>query len=137
LAFVLAIEIPVVLWAFRRPGFLPFPHGIMAYIIGAQCVVWAVSVAAIEHRFQSIYSSYSFIDRYAELALGSMVFFFACAACAPNMKHNLAVIIRDIHVPKYIIYIGIIFLLLRTLLNMFVLDWDVAWHNRSYLLMGG
>lgn len=137
LIFPFLLELGILFWAFKRTGFMPFPHGIMLYSIGAQVAVGLVAGNYVTYEFLKVYSSYGFVDHYTGVFWMFFGFFICAALCVPTRKINISNIAQSINITPFFSYIFIGLLYAHVLLEFFTIDWGVAWKNSTYLLMSG
>lgn len=132
-----AFELLCLIYAIRRSGFLPFPHGMLIFCVLAQAVVFLVSQNIIAYRFLKVYSSYSFNENYSSTFYLFFCFFVGAALCTPSGKVKVGSVIRSIRMPSGVGPMIILAVYLQMLVDMAALNWDVAWSNSEYLLMAG
>lgn len=134
---ILIIEIPIFIASMRRSSFLPFPHGIMLYIIGAQTVCLFASLSWINSRFLMSYSSYYFVDHYFSVCAIPMIVFMAAALFSPHIKIKASLLPKLIKIPSSLPKWVTIMIYLHIFAFLISANLGLVWENHKYLLMTG
>lgn len=125
------------IWALRRSGFMPFPHGFMFYIIGTQAVVWLVANKLLQYKFLEIYSTYGFVRFYPQVFFTLFAFFVAAAVCVVRSKTKISSVIRNFQPSVNAILGALLVLYIQMTIEIISIDWSVAIRNSEYLMMAG
>lgn len=139
LSFILLAELAVLAWALNRSGFMPFPHGFMIYIMGAQVFLWLNAFDIVYYEFLHLWTSGAYQTHFRAMILIFFAFFLGAAACVPGSRVSLSQIFTGFRLRDEagVVVVLITFLLYSHLLLYWLhLDWSVAWNTANYLQMG-
>ena len=137
LILALLVELAILVWAFKRAGIMPFPHGFMVYLMGAQIFVWLNAYEIIDYEFLSVWSTGAYRSHLQAVTLMLFIFFVAAAACVPKGRFDLFQGLKKFENQNtFVIVAVIIFALYIEVVAVFLtLDWGLVWYNQSYMSM--
>lgn len=133
--FVVPFEIIVMVWAWRRSGFIPYPHGFMLYLLVGQIVLALHANHIIEYSFVRVFSTYAYIFHYNEMFFLLSAMFFSLVVCVPNAKVSIREQVKLIRVSSTVLYTIIIGIIIFEATYALIIRWDVVWYNTTYLQM--
>lgn len=123
------------MWSLRKSSFLPFPHGVMAYLIGGQAACFLTIEGLIRSKFLSIYSSFTFMNKFLEICLLTFGLFLLVFLLSPRIRVDILKSARAIEIKDGAIILIILTLYLHLASFSAAVNWNLVWHNSQYLLM--
>lgn len=123
-------------YCFSKSKFLPFPHGAIAYLALLEMGLFIQSSGIADYRFLEIYSSYYFEENFIVCSLYLLFISTLIAISCPRGKGSVATSTRDMRLSNNVTKALIIGIYIHLVLFLFFLDWQKAWMNDTYMLMG-
>lgn len=133
--FVVPFEIIAMVWAWRRSGFMPYPHGFMLYLIAGQLVMALHANHVIEYSFVRVFTTYAYIFHYDAMFFLMAAMFFALLVSVPDARVSIRDQVRLIRVSTAVLYAIVVALLVFELVYVLIIRWDIVWYNSTYLQM--
>ena len=130
---LLFAEVMTLIWAIRRSGLLPFPHGTMVYLIGSQIVLILHATGLVYYDFLRIFTTYAYIHHLQEMLLLDAALFFMLVLCVPRNRISIAEQVRRIAVRNEVLMATVAAVYLSNLYLFLCFRWDLIWYNRIYL----
>lgn len=143
LLLIVPTEITALFLSIRRSGFVPFPHILLAYLIGCQISIFAVADGVAQYSFLATYSSYAFKTHYYRSQIFFLLIFISSIALfsppkdAQFLKKLQMSLRRTVNIPigDQALWFAICTLWIYHLLLFLSLHWSLVWRNSTYLLM--
>lgn len=135
LAFFIPLELLTLLWAIRRSGFIPFPHGIMAYLILGQIVLALHSYGFLTYGLLRVYTTYAYIHFFRKMFLMLATMFFALCLIVPKTRTTVAETLRTTRINEGLFWVLVAALYTTWFISIFAAKFTVLWSNYSYLAM--
>lgn len=132
---VISIELAMFFRASRKSSFLPFPHGIMLYIILGQIVLFFTATGLLHSEFLKIYSSFAFVQNVISITLLLFLFYIFLYIFVPENKFSLRDVLLNQELGNTSLVLGAILLYCHAIIVFLVIDLGLAWANSVYLLM--
>jgi ABC-type antimicrobial peptide transport system permease subunit len=129
------IELAAIVWAIRRSGFLPFPHGLMLYLFTGQMMLALHAYGFLYYGFVRIYTTYAYIHFFPQMFLLQAIMLFALCPIVPKARVSVGDAIRDLEVSETIFWALILLLYACWFIIFLSIDWSVVWTNSVYLTM--
>ena len=130
------IEALIIVWAFHRSGFMPFPHIFMIYIVGAQLFMWLNVNRIIYYHFLDIISTGAYITYFDKMLMLLFVFFLGAAACTPKARLDVGSNITPLELDFRLLVAIIALLYIRLFAHVAYLDLSSLWFTNTYIEMG-
>jgi hypothetical protein len=128
-------ELAAILWAIRRSGFLPFPHGTMLYLFTGQMILALHAYGFLYYPFVRVYTTYAYIHFFPQMFMLQAVMLFALSPFAPKAQISIGDAVRNLKISETLFW-GLIGLLYTCwFIIIIAIDWRVAWSNSIYLTM--
>lgn len=129
------IELVAILWAIRRSGFLPFPHGTMLYLFTAQIMLALHAYGVLYYGFVRIYTTYAYIHFFPQMFILQSVMLFALLPIVPKASVSIGEAVRDAKVSDALFWGLILVLYVCWTIVLLSIDWSIVWSNSVYLTM--
>lgn len=134
------VEIPLLVgeslalwWAYRRSGFLIFPHALLVFLIAGQFVLWLNAIHVVENDMLEGYSSYQFETHLPAFTALLIAFGAVSVAVTPPRSRQATFRTPDFSERAINVVIGILHA--RALLHFALIDKQQLWTNREYMLL--
>ncbi|GAA0661680.1 hypothetical protein GCM10009102_08120 [Sphingomonas insulae] len=129
------IELLAIIWAVRRSGFLPFPHGTMLYLFTAQIVLALHAYGFLYYSFVRIFSTYAYIHHFSSMFLLQAIMLFSLCLLVPKSSISIGESVRTLKVKDSVFWIFIVVFYFCWLVTSLCIDWSIVWSNSIYLTM--
>jgi hypothetical protein len=133
--FVVPLEVAAIIWAWRRSGFMPHPHGFMLYLVAGQIVMALHANHVIEYSFVRIFSTYAYIYHFDAMFGLMAAMLFSLILCVPNSKVSIREQVKSIRVSETFLYLTVVGMLVFEAIYASIIRWDIVWYNSTYLQM--
>lgn len=129
------VELLAIIWAVRRSGFLPFPHGTMLYLFTGQIMLALHAYGFLYYPFVRVYTTYAYIHYFRQMFVLQAIMLFALCPIVPRASVSISDAVREIKVSETLFW-GLIFTLYACWsVILLSIDWSVVWDNSVYLTM--
>lgn len=135
LAFFIPLEGLTLLWAVRRSGFIPFPHGIMVYLVLGQVVLALHYYGVLTYGLLRVYSTYAYIHFFAQMFLLLATMFFTLCLIVPKTRTSVMEALRQSEVNEGLFWILVLAVYGVWGITILSINPAVIWSNSTYLSM--
>lgn len=133
---LLPVEFATLVWALRRTGLLPFPHGTMIYLFSGQIILILHVNGILTYDFLRVYTTYAYIHFFPQMFTLQAVMFFALTSTLPKSRGvSFVDSLRSLHVNGNLFWVLAAVLYACWGVTFTALNWDVVWSNSTYLAM--
>lgn len=129
------IELLAMIWAVRRSGFLPFPHGTMLYLFTAQIVLALHAYGLLYYSFVRVFSTNAYIHHFSSMFLLQAIMLFSLCLLVPKSSISIGESVRTLKVKDTVFWIFIGTFYFCWLVTFLCIDWSIIWSNSIYLTM--
>lgn len=129
------LECVAIIWAIRRSGFLPFPHGTMLYLFTGQIMLALHAYGFLYYGFVRVYTTYAYIHFFSQMFMLQAVMLFALCPIVPKSHVSIGDTVRGLKVNEALFWGLILLLYACWLIVLLAIDWPLAWSNSVYLTM--
>lgn len=129
------IELAAIIWAIRRSGFLPFPHGTMIYLFTGQIMLALHAYGFLYYPFVRIYTTYAYVHFFPQMFMLQAAMLFALCPIAPKAHVSIGDTVRQMNVNETLFWGLILLLYACWSLVLVAINWSVVWSNSVYLTM--
>ncbi len=129
------IELALIVWAIRRSGFLPFPHGTMLYLFTGQIMLALHAYGVLYYGFVRVYTTYAYIHFFPQMFLLQAAMLLGLCPIVPKARVSVGDAVRAMQVNEALFWglIGLLYLCWSIVLVS--IDWRIVWSNSVYLTM--
>lgn len=120
----------------RQGPLLPAPHGLLIFCAYLQAVLYLQSSGITDFAMLRLFSSYVFEARYGLCALSLLLLSALVAAVCPRGRRSIAAVIASARLSDNAAMAAVAVIYAHLIIFMALLDWDKAWLNHAYMLMG-
>lgn len=129
------LEIVAIVWAIRRSGFLPFPHGTMIYLFTGQIMLALHAYGILFYSFLHVFSTYAYIHFFPQMFALQAIMLFSLCLVVPKAQVSISAAVQNINVNETVFFALIILLYACWGVVLVSLNWSVVWSNSVYLTM--
>jgi hypothetical protein len=135
LIFFLPLELLTLRWAIRRSGFIPFPHGIMAYLILGQIILALHNYGYLSYGLLRVYTTYAYIHFFSQMFLLLATMFFTLCLIVPKTNTSVIDALRQERIDERLFWVLVAALYGTWFITILSANLAVLWSNNTYLSM--